>query len=116
MARQPELHDPNEPMSRPEALRAAKALADLGHEIWGDEPEVPYATYVVVLTRVLGRLSDVALAQEEGRPVDHAAARRALGNLLLTCARWADDEGLEECVQAAEQAQRDYVARRRVVP
>lgn len=95
-----------------------KALATVLAEaraIWGDRRmtliEVAIATVVVS-----GDICREARRESEGGEADMAEVAKELGNLMLSAPRWADDLGLsiDECIDRALAAQREYVRRRGV--
>jgi hypothetical protein len=64
----------------------------------------------VAAATVVGDIARLARDQREGQELDRTALAKELGNLMLSAPRWADDLGLDlqECLQAADDAQRRY--------
>lgn len=94
----------------PAAVDAAETIAAHGQAIWAGYCPSRTPTLMdaaVAATTVVG---DLARAARDDRRED---AVRELGNLILSAPRWAAALGLNlgECVEAADRAQRDWVAR-----
>jgi hypothetical protein len=79
-------------------------------EIWAGQPLMTLPEVAVAACVVAGDLARAARAPLS--PHSWQDAERELGDLVLSAVRWAADMGLDlgDCLAAAEQAQRVYVA------
>lgn len=94
--------------------QAVEILLARSRAIWGDTVTMP-EDLPVRLSVVVGDIARaVRDANETGRELDEAEIAKELGNLILSCTRWADDLGFSViwCVEEAAKAQQAYVNRR----
>jgi hypothetical protein len=100
--------------------RSADLLAT-ARDIWQGTPPLGLEHGALVLAKIVGDLAGALRDRHEGvtwhSELDESrcwgTVYRELGNLLLTVPRLIEDAGLplQECLELAEQAQRDYAAR-----
>jgi hypothetical protein len=79
-------------------------------EIWGNRNMNP-GEIVTVLMVIAGDLARQVRNLDEGRPFSDEQFQKELGNVILSCIRWADDLGYhpDMCIEMAMQSQSEYV-------
>lgn len=98
------------------AILDEQSLLERAEKIWGKgRPTYDISDQVTLLSVIIGDVARVVRDVREGkagRSMALEVVEREFGNLLLSIPRWLDDLGLnvENAVQAAEVAQRAYVA------
>ena len=85
-------------------------IATTAHKIWGDKQmDLPHIA--LAAETVCGDIARQARNSIEGQPVDQAALKKELGNLISSSVRWCGDLGfdVQECIRISQEAQAKYV-------
>ena len=110
MDTQPNAKPPADEPALAAAARHAEALATHRRELWDDVFLPDIGRQIVVLATLVGDLARTRNDVDEGHPFDCTGYRRALGELLLTAARYATEAGAADCLELAVEARRDFLA------